>query len=133
MTPRAPSSFTGVGSTPAASATGNSTRNGDCTGKRHLSLVYGQFKNSFSETIVGSGTVAGFSETEDRLVPVVEAGMGLFYQGDHLFVSAGYDLTNWFNMINPLDFTSSVSPGHASRRESDLTLQGVSVKLGFTF
>ena len=100
--------------------------------KARASLVYGQFKNTFSEGLLGGATLSSISQTQDRLVPVAEAGVGLFYQGEHMFFGAGYDLTNWFNMNNTLDFTGAVLPRPAAAK-SDLMFQGVSAKVGFIF
>ena len=47
-------------------------------------------------------------------------------------IAAGYELTNWFNMVNGLS-VADVSTEQAVRRRGSLTLEAVTVKLGFAF
>jgi hypothetical protein len=98
--------------------------------RARVSAVYGRFTSPFTETGAGPAALAALGGAEDRLVPCVEAAAGLYFQGEHLFLSAGYDLTNWFEMNEPVDFLGAARPGH---RESNLMLQGLSVKAGFCF
>ena len=64
---------------------------------------------------------------------MVELGMGLSWETEHVHLSIGYDMANWFNMTNSLDFPSATDVGKIERRTSDLTLEGLTVKVGVVF
>jgi hypothetical protein len=103
-------------------------------GRIRTSLLTGQFRNFLTETNNnGAVTVVDVRERYRQVVPVTELGMGVGYQGDHLFFSVGYELQNWYNMVNSLDFPSGSNIGKVGRRSSDLSLEALSVQLGLLF
>jgi hypothetical protein len=103
-------------------------------GRVRTSLLTGQFRNFLTETNNnGAEPIVDVSERYRQVVPVTEIGMGLGYQGDHLLFSVGYELQNWFDMVNSLDFPSGSNIGKPGRRVSDLSLDALSVQLGLLF
>jgi hypothetical protein len=101
-------------------------------GKARFSLLAGQFDSRLTETVGG----AAFVDIRDSFVavtPVAELGVGVSYQGRHLFASAGYDLADWFNMVNGVAVPDPNRPGQLGRTRGDLTLEGLAVKLGFIY
>jgi len=98
------------------------------------SMLSGQFRNFLTETDQnGTVSVVNVRERYYQVVPVTEMAVGAAYQGEHLFLSVGYELQNWFNMVNSPDFATGNSIGKLSRRSSDLSLEGLAVQLGFIF
>jgi hypothetical protein len=102
--------------------------------KARGSILSGEFRNFLSETNnTGAVVLVNVKEKYQQLVPVMELGMGLAWRGEHWRVGVGYELANWFNMVNSLDFTSATSLGKPSRRASDLTLEALVVQLELAF
>jgi hypothetical protein len=98
------------------------------------SLLSGQFRDSVTETTNNNSVViVNVSEKFDQIVPVAEMGLGLSYCCEHWHVSVGYELQNWFGMVNSLDFADASNIGKPSRRTSDLSLEGLAVQLGLAF
>jgi hypothetical protein len=98
------------------------------------SLLSGQFRDSVTETTNNNSVViVNVSEKFDQVVPVAEMGLGLNYCGEHWHVSVGYELQNWFSMVNSLDFPDASNIGKPVRRTSDLSLEGLAVQLGLAF
>jgi hypothetical protein len=102
--------------------------------KAQCSLLSGQFRNSLTETNDnGTVSIVNVHDNYNQIVPVTEMGLGVAYQGDHFHLSVGYELTNWFNMIQSLDFPDSTNYGKIGRRTGDLSLEGLAVQLGLVF
>jgi Legionella pneumophila major outer membrane protein precursor len=126
--------FFGAGLTCAAEAEWKIYRGFGIYGRARVSLLSGQFRDSFTETNNGGQTpITNVSETYRQLVPVVELGAGVSFQTEHFRVRVGYDLANWFNMVNSLDFPSGTDIGQVERRTSDLMLEGLSAQVGVVF
>ena len=58
-----------------------------------LGLLSGSFDSKRIET-VGDAVIGDQSDTFRTLVPLVELGAGLGYQGEHLFFRTGYEVTD---------------------------------------
>jgi hypothetical protein len=103
-------------------------------GRARGSLLTGQFRNFLTETDVnGAVTIANLGEKYYQVVPVTELGLGVAWQGEHLRFGVGYEISNWFGMVNSPDFTSGVNRGKLSRRTSDLSIEGLAVQLGLLY
>jgi hypothetical protein len=99
------------------------------------SLLSGTFRSSLNETS-GAGSVAplpviGVRDQSYDFVPVTEIGLGIAYRSDHLTLSVGYEMSNWYNMVNMPDFSSPT--GTMNRRQGDLMLEGLAVQLGIMY
>jgi hypothetical protein len=103
-------------------------------GTGRLSLLSGRFRNFLNETNGdGQVTVVDVHEQFRQVVPVAEVGAGLAWQSSHLCVSMGYELTDWFHMVDSPDFATGLNIGKVSRRTSDLTLEGLAIKVAILF
>jgi hypothetical protein len=98
------------------------------------SLLIGNFKTSLLETNNSGATVnvdvhRGF----EKIVPVTEIGLGIHWHYRNLQISGGYELTNWFGLVDSPDFSDDVAQGKMSRRAGDLSLEGfvVRVEIGY--
>jgi hypothetical protein len=98
------------------------------------SLLSGETHNLLTETNDnGSVPVVVVSEKHENIIPVAELGMGFSWEYEHVFIKVGYELTDWFGLINSPAFTDSTNIGLPTRRTSDLTLEALAVQLGVTF
>jgi hypothetical protein len=125
----APSKFTGAGFTAGGEATWNFYGNWGLYGRARLSLLSGESRNQYTETVDAAAPLIDLHARYDLIVPVVEMGTGVSYRGRHVFASAGYDLVNWVNLINGLNFSGS----QVDARRNDLMLEALSLKVGFTY
>jgi hypothetical protein len=98
------------------------------------SLIAGEFKTRLTETNnSGATTNVNVSETFDKVVPVAEMGLGIGWEYRNWQLSAGYEIVNWFNLVDSPNFVDDVHIGKVSHRVSDLSLDGLMVRLGMTF
>ncbi len=128
-----PDTFQGGGLTTGCEGNWKLYQNWGLYGKARLSLLVGQFRTQLQETIGQRESYPTIDESFDRVIPCSELGAGVSYHGEHFFVSAGYDFVTWFNMVNNVEYLDSVIPNHTTHRQGDLTLDALSLKLGFNF
>lgn len=97
------------------------------------SLVCGDFRTSLVETNnAGFAVISHVSDNYRKVVPVAEVGFGAAWQGEHMRIRVGYELVNWFGLIDSPDFVHDFS-NKASRRLGDLGLEGLIAQFDFTF
>jgi hypothetical protein len=125
-----PIRFQGVGLTCGAEATWDIYRGWGFYGRGRFGLVSGVFHSRRTET-VGADLIGDTTEDYFTIVPVAEMSAGVSYQGERLFFSAGYELTDWLNMVSGLGGTGAAAL--TTHRRGDLTLQALTVRLGFAF
>jgi hypothetical protein len=94
-------------------------------GRASGSLLVGDFHTSLLETN-GGGRIVDVNVAHDfeKLIPVLELGVGVAWRYRNFTVSAGYELTDWANLVNGPDFVDDVHLGKLSPRTGDLTLDG---------
>jgi hypothetical protein len=103
-------------------------------GRARGSLLMADFDNTLIETNNGGGTVlANVREGYHQVVPVIELASGVAWEYRNLRVAIGYELQNWFNVIDSPTFIDDFAEGKLGRRKSDLGIEGVSFQVGLTF
>jgi len=103
-------------------------------GRAAGSLVVGDFGVCLTETNnAGATRIANVHESFQKVVPVLELSAGVAWQWRNWRFSAGYEVTNWFGLVDTPDFADDVHQGKYLRRSSDLSLDGLAIKaeLGF--
>jgi hypothetical protein len=130
-----PVSFRGGGVSIGGDGFWNIWRGAGLYARARGSILSGQFRNQLNET-GAAGTAAAQPAVAVRdqsydLIPVTEVGLGVAYRGEHMIFSVGYEMSNWYNMVNSPDFSSPT--GQFNRRSSDLMLEGLAVQLGFMY
>jgi hypothetical protein len=98
------------------------------------SLVVGDFRTHRLETNAGGAvTNVDVSEKFDKVVPVAELGLGVGWEYRKLQIRAGYEMTNWFGLVDVPDFVDDVHQAKFTRRTGDVSLDGLvlQVSLGF--
>jgi len=96
------------------------------------SLLMGDFHNSLTETL-GAATIVAVSDRYRQVVPVTELGIGIAWKTESFKARIGYEITNWFNLVDSPDFSNAVNQGKLSSRTSDLSLDGLALELEFDF
>jgi Legionella pneumophila major outer membrane protein precursor len=103
-------------------------------GRAKAGLVVGDVHNSLRETNNGGLTTnADISEQYYATIPVLEMGSGFSWDYRSLRISAGYEMTNWFNMVDTPTFTNDFAEGKIGRRRSDLSLDGLFVQMSVAY
>jgi hypothetical protein len=98
------------------------------------SLVLGEFSSHVAETNnAGATTLVDVSQRFDKVVPVLELAVGVAWRYKELRVSAGYEFTNWFGLVDQPDFVDDLHQGKFSRRISDVSLDGLVARLEWEF
>ncbi len=97
------------------------------------SLLAGDFRTCLHETNnAGASVITDVDERFRKMVPVAELGLGVAWQGDWLHLRVGYEMVNWFGLIDSPDFVHDYT-NKLSRRTSDLSLDGLAVELGVDY
>lgn len=97
------------------------------------SLMTGDFRTSVSETNNNGATViTNVSDRFRKVVPVTELGLGVSWQNSWVRARVGYEIINWFGLVDSPDFVHDFTNKY-SRRVSDLSLDGLAAQLEFAF
>jgi hypothetical protein len=103
-------------------------------GRGRGSLLMADFTNSLVETDNdGATTNANLIETYLMTVPVLELASGVAWQRRNVRVAVGYEIQNWFNVIDSPTFVDDFAEGKIGRRQSDLGIEGLFFQLGLAF
>jgi hypothetical protein len=133
-----PINFTGIGVRVGAEGWWDAW----CTGygklglyaKGYGSLLSGEFHSRLLQVANNGATpIVDVSDKFDKVVPVAEVGIGIGWQNERMQFRVGYELMNYFNLIDSVDFVDSNSFGKIGHRIGDLSLEGLVVSLGLFF
>jgi hypothetical protein len=98
------------------------------------SLLMGRFQTSLTETNDNGATpLTDATNNFDKLVPVSELAAGVTWQRGRLSVTVGYEMANWFGLVDSPDFVDDVHQGKLGQRTSDLSLDGLMAEVGLQF
>lgn len=99
-------------------------------GRAFGSMLVGNNQTSQTETNnAGATLVTALSDQFRKVIPVAELGLGLSWQGQNVRARLGYEIANWFNLVDTPDFSN----GKYSRRASDLSLDGLSIMFEWNY
>jgi Legionella pneumophila major outer membrane protein precursor len=126
--------FDGFGLTAGGQGEWNIWRGFRLFGRARGSMIMADFDNSLLETNNGGATInANVSESYRQVVPVLELASGVAWEYRNLRVAVGYELQNWFNVIDSPTFIDDFAEGKLGRRKSDLSIEGITFQLGMVF
>jgi hypothetical protein len=101
-------------------------------GKFYSSLLSGDFKTNVNQWVNNGRTIIlDVNDKFYKVVPVTEVGIGLGWRSDHLSVNVGYELQNFFGMVELNDF-----PTQSNRniyRQGDLSLEALTFSVGLYY
>ncbi len=128
-----PIRFSGAGITAGAEGVWNFMGKIGLYGRGKGGLISGRFSSYLTETANdGATTVLNVHDRYDGIIPTMDVGVGLCYRGEIATVRIGYDLFNYFDMVDSLQFPGP-QIGNPVRRTSNISLDGVTMELGFRF
>ena len=103
-------------------------------GRAAGSLMVGDFGVQQREFNNGGTTpLTNVGESFRMITPVLEMAVGVSYHTEHFRLSLGYEVTNWFNMIDTPNFVDDVHQGKYQRNVSDLGIDGLAVRAELTY
>lgn len=98
------------------------------------SLLVGDLKTGLTETNNRGATVQGdLQDKVARVIPVVSVGVGLNYAFRSVKVSLGYEVTNYFGLIQRPQFVDDFAEGKFATRTGDFSLDGLAFRLGWDY
>jgi hypothetical protein len=98
------------------------------------SLLVGHFRTNVLETNQNGAVI--FTDVSDRFVqmtPVAEIGLGVAWHYENFVVKLGYEMTNWFNLVDSPNFVDDVHQGKFVHNTSDLSLDGLFLQVGLGY
>jgi hypothetical protein len=103
-------------------------------GRGRGALVVGDTRDSLRETDNAGLTLnANVRDHYFQTVPVLEMATGVAWEHRNLRLAVGYEVANWFNLIDSPTFVNDFAEGKIGRRHGDLTLEGLFVQLGVAY
>ncbi len=102
-------------------------------GKAYGSLMSGNFKTHLDQFVNSGRTNAiNIEDSFKKVIPVTELGVGFGWKGDHMTFLLGWELQNYFGMVDIIDFPSGTSfkPFYHT---GDLSLEALTASVGFNF
>jgi len=103
-------------------------------GRGRASLLYGNQKTSLNEVNDGGATLnASFTDKFSQLVPMANLGLGVAWQYRMIRASVGYEVTNWFGLVQSPSLGDDFAEGKVQYRQGDLALEGFFLQLGLTY
>jgi hypothetical protein len=129
-----PISFDGIGVETGGEAWFKVWRGVGIYAKAKAALMTGNFRTRLTQTINGGTTpLIDVTDKYTKVVPVSEMGLGVAWQSENIRVSVGYEIANFFNMVDSVDFVNGQSFGKIQHRQSDLSYDGLAVSVGLFF
>ena len=100
----------------------------------HGGLIYGRTASGQRETNNGGATLyADVSDDNRSVVPMVGFALGASYQYRGVTIRAGYEAVNWFGLMRRPAFVNDFSEGKIVPQQSDLSIDGFFIQIGFAF
>jgi len=98
-------------------------------GKFYSSLLSGDFKTNVNQWVNSGNTVIlDVNDKFYKIVPVTEVGVGVGWRSDHLSVNVGYELQNFFGLVEINDFPTQSNKN--VYRQGDLSLEALTLSVG---
>ncbi len=128
-----PLDFTGGGLRVGADADWKIARGFGLYGRAFGSLLAGDIRADLTETNNNGGTViTRVQEKFHKVIPVAEMGLGVSWHNETFAARVGYELTNWFGLVDSPDFIHDYT-NKLGHRIGDLSLDGLSVRVEVGF
>jgi hypothetical protein len=102
-------------------------------GRAAASLLSGNFTTAVRETNnANATTLTNVTENYNKMVPIAELGLGLSWERGNVRARVGYEMINWFGLVDSPDMVHDFS-NKLDHRYSDLGLQGMVVQVQWTY
>jgi hypothetical protein len=93
----------------------------------------GQYSNLLETDIAGAIVNANLTDRYWQVVPVMEMSFGITWQRYGYQIGVGYEMSNWFKLVNRTTLVDTVSEGKFVRQQTDLTIQAIVFRFTKTF
>jgi hypothetical protein len=126
---RSPISFDGPGLRAGADGEWKINHHVGVYANAHGSLISGEFRSRLTETNnAGAAVITQISERFRKVVPEADLGLGLAFHWERFQARLGYEITNWFGMVDSPDFIHDFT-NKLGHRTGDLSLDGLRLQL----
>ncbi len=103
-------------------------------GRTSAAMMTGTITNPYRETNnAGLTTFADVNYRTRRVIPVLGSGIGLGWERRGVAIRVGYEMTNWFNLIDQIRFTNDLAEGKLTTRSTDLSMEGLFVQFAVQY
>ena len=103
-------------------------------GGARAGLTYGEITSQYIETNTDGGTVnAALTEDYSAIIPMMRVGLGVGYNRGKFGVRAGYEVVNWFDLVQQPFGYDDFARGKIDYRPADLSLEGFVVRVGWAY
>ncbi|QVL30502.1 hypothetical protein KIH39_16770 [Telmatocola sphagniphila] len=127
-------SFSGAGPILGMEFQGEIYKHFSLFGKISGGMILGNQKASlFGTNNSGLTPDDSFENNYRQNVPVLNLGLGAQWEYHGFSVRLGYEVSNWFNLVNKPQYTGELAEGRYTYTSSDLTVDGFSVQFGIRF
>ena len=97
-------------------------------------LLTGRTRNPLAETNdAGATAYTNIDYTTRKVVPMASVGVGGGWQYRQFSVRAGYEVTNYFGLIDQPRFADDAAQGKVVTQTADLSLEGLFIQFGLSF
>ncbi|WP_020473489.1 Lpg1974 family pore-forming outer membrane protein [Zavarzinella formosa] len=128
------SNFSGVGPMFGLEANWNIGSGFGVFSKANGGLLSGTQRVQLLETNNGGGTVyTDFHDRYGTVVPFMQLGLGMEYRYNGVFIRAGYEVTQYFDVVDRPVFLDDFAEGKLTRRVTNLALDGLFLQAGFSY
>jgi hypothetical protein len=126
--------FVGAGMMTGAEAQWKLLRGFGVFGRMRGGMLYGSSSSYLHETNAGGAVLnSNISGRASQAVPFLEMALGLSWAYRRVSICAGYEFTNWFQLVATPDLPDDVATGKLIWRQSNFSLDGLFVRLGYSF
>ena len=126
--------FVGAGLMIGGEAHWNIWRSFSLYGQSHLGMLLGATDSRLRETDSNGLVInSDVSERASVAVPVLEMGLGVEWTRGRWNLRAGYEVSNWFQLISTPDFADDVTRGRLIRRQSNYSVDGLFFRIAYSY
>lgn len=128
------SNFGGVGPMFGTEARVGITESIGIFGKANGGLLTGTQRVKLLENNNGGGTIyTDFHDRYSTVIPFMQLGLGLEFRYNGVFLRGGYEVTQYFDLVDRPVFTNDLAEGKLTRRLTHLALDGFFLQAGFNY
>lgn len=128
------SKFGGVGPIFGAEARVGLTENFGVFGKANGGLLTGANRVTLLETNnAGATAYTDFHDRNTSVIPFMQLGLGLECRYNGVFIRGGYEVSQYFDLVDRPVFLNDVAEGKLTRRLANLALDGFFLQAGFNY
>jgi hypothetical protein len=131
---RVQSNFDGFGPVIGGELATQFGNNWELFARGQSSLLTGTLRNPITETNnAGLTTYAALDYSTRRVIPTLGLAIGAGWHYKNVSLRGGYEIQNWFGMIDTPRFTGELAEAKFTTRSGDLSVEGLFFQLGIAY